>query len=116
MPPENSEAPGSAASPSAPARGVCQVVLFDRQSEDDSSTETVSLDRKGRLVIAGRDVGETPRRFWGKSEYEYWRSIEPRDVTRVLLGLVKERFDSHASFKEWLEVNGIDSDFHSWSS
>lgn len=101
---------------SAPPRGVREIVLFDRKTDTDTSTETVTLDKKGKLVIAGRDLGETPKRFWGKPEYEYWRSVDAKDVPRVLLGLIKERFESHAEFKEWLEVNGIESEFHSWNS
>ncbi|AKS43230.1 hypothetical protein WM2015_2873 [Wenzhouxiangella marina] len=102
--------------PTAPPRGVKEITLFDRRTDTDTSTETVTLERKGDLLIAGRDLGETPKKFWGKPEYEYWRRIDKADVPRVLLGLIKERFDSHASFQEWLEANGIDSEFHSWNS
>jgi hypothetical protein len=100
----------------APARGVRQITLFDRQTPTDQSTETVTFEKKGDLLIAGRDLGETPKKFFGSPEYEYWRRIDKHDVPRVLLGLIQERFDSHASFKEWLEANGIDSEFHSWNS
>lgn len=59
-------APAKRESPAAPPRGVRQIVIFDHETPTDSSSQSVRLDRKGKLVISGRDTGEMPKRFWGK--------------------------------------------------
>jgi hypothetical protein len=100
----------------APARGIRSVTLNDRESSTDRSHESVELTDDGSLLISGHDLGETPKAFWGSSDYEYWRRIAARDVPRVLLGLIRQRFDSHADFHAWLEANDIDSTFDSWVS
>ena len=102
--------------PRAPARGVREVTLNSTETPTDRSHESVALKDDGSLVISGHDLGSTPKEFWGSSEYEYWRRIAAEDVPRVLLGLIDQRFDSHADFHAWLDANGIDSTFDSWVS
>ena len=100
----------------APGRGARRITLNSAETPADRSYESVALEEDGSLLISGQDLGEAPKAFWSSSEYEYWRRIAAKDVPRVLLGLIGQRFDSHAEFKDWLEANDIDSKFDSWIS
>ena len=65
-------------------------------------------------MLEGYDLGETARRTWGDSDYEYWRRVKREHVPRVLMELIKDRFTSDVDFHEWLKSKGIPDEFKSW--
>ena len=103
------------ASPAAPPRGVRESVILRQETPECSTTEQVTLQENGNLVVSGHDTGDLPLHIWGDENYEYWRTVVAEDVPRILLGLIRERFGSDAEIKDWLDANGIEHQFNSWS-
>lgn len=102
----------------------------------------IDLDN-GDLVIHGHDLGEKVEEIFGKSDYEYWRtvpseqkenvltllrSMTPPDRLKrletmykypdiILVRLVKEHFSSDqavSKFEEWCESHGIQYEANSF--
>lgn len=69
----------------------------------------------GDLVLEGYDRGPDVAAQFGDSDYEYWRRVRKEHVPRVLLELIKDRFDSDVKFHEWLQAKGIPDEFSSWT-
>lgn len=113
--PASCDSPEPVDRPAAPPRGERQVVILQQETPECRTTESVQLTQDGKLIIEGYDIGDAPLRAWGDDDYEYWRTIAAEDVPRVLLGLIRERFGSHREITDWLDANGIESQFSSWS-
>ena len=97
---------------------IREIVLRDERTEKDVIYLGAKITDEGHLQLEGQDVGETPKKFWGDSDYEYWLTIDKEYKDTVLLWLIKERFDSDfrndSDFRDWLKKKGIPSDFYSW--
>ena len=105
--------------------------------------ETYIDPDNGNLVIHGHDLGEKVEEIFGKSDYEYWRtvpseqkenvltllrSMTPPDRLKrletmykypdiILVRLVKEHFSSDqavSKFEEWCERHGIQYESYSF--
>ncbi|HPT87335.1 MAG TPA: hypothetical protein PL004_05730 [Bacillota bacterium] len=105
--------------------------------------ETYIDPDNGNLVIHGHDLGEKVEEIFGKSDYEYWRtvpseqkenvltllrSMTPSDRLKrletmykypdiILIRLVKEHFSSDqavSKFEEWCERHGIQYESYSF--
>jgi len=77
--------------------------------------------RDGQLQIAGHDL--RPPSFMGGDEYEYWLTVEPGDIPRVVAALGGAEGDDvlallqangemiyHAGEQTWLKSLGIEQD------
>ena len=92
-----------------------EVYLRNYQSENgEVSSLTAYLKEDGDLVLEGYDLGKSVEKHWGDTDYEYWRTVKNEHVPKVLLELIKERFDSDGKFHEWLDSKGIPNKFDSW--
>lgn len=93
-----------------------QVTLYELRSEDgEVSLLEAYVKESGELVLEGYDRGKTTAAVMGDSDYEYWRTVAEEDVPRVLLELIKDRFESDVDFTDWLKSRGIDYRATSWS-
>lgn len=90
------------------------ISLNESRTETDAVSLFAKIDEIGNLVLEGYDIGETPKNFWGKDEYEYWLTINKKYKDSILLLLIKDRFNSDTKFKQWLDERGIPSEFYSW--
>jgi len=88
--------------------------LKEVKTEKNLSRLTAEIDDKGNLVLEGYDLGETPEKFWGDIDYEYWRTIDKDYKDTILLWLLKERFCADSDFCQWLEEKGIPNQFFNW--
>jgi hypothetical protein len=92
-----------------------RVELRERKSDDgEGSYLSARVDPDLSLVLEGYDYGKSVEEFWGDSDYEYVRVVRPEDMPRVLLELLKDRFEKDSDFSNWLEEKGIPSQFQSW--
>ena len=82
-----------------------------RSGDGEVSLLEAYIDVNGDLVLAAYDPGESVREVWGDSDYGYWRRVEAQHVPEVLL---QERFSDDTAFRQWLETNGIETEFRSW--
>lgn len=94
---------------------IASIVLKDQRTPDGELRKLKAyVEDTGDLVLEGYDLGDLVEKWWGDADYEYWRRIEKDDVARVLLELIKDRFQSDSAFAEWLKHKGIPNKFDSW--
>jgi len=99
------------------------VTLWDR----DRLHIWAEFTPRRQLQIAGQDLG--PPSFIGGGEYEYWLTVEPGDIPRVVAALGGAEGDDvlalleangemiyHAGEQTWLKSLGIEPGFFSYSS
>ena len=91
-----------------------EVMLRESQTETDTSWLKAKINENGSLVLEGYDIGDAPLNYWGRDEYEYWRTVDSKYKDSILLLLIKDRFTSDSQFSRWLDENGIPSEFHNW--
>ena len=91
--------------------GTHSVVLFHQEDEANSFHLEAQVKPSGELVLVGNDCGALPLSCFGDEDYEYWRSVGAKDVPKVLLWLLKERFTSDVTFAEWCKEKGIPTGF-----
>lgn len=72
------------------------------------------LQENEDLVLDGWDFGPAVESHWGHDDYEYWLFVRAVDVPKVLLELIKDRFDDMFVFQSWLKEKAIDSEFKNW--
>ena len=85
-----------------------------KTEEGEGSFLDAYINAEGDLVLEGYDFGKSVEDFWGDDDYEFWRVVKAEDVPKVLLELIKDRFNSDTDFKNWLDSKGIKSLFDSW--
>ncbi|MGE0861088.1 MAG: hypothetical protein AB7I01_10665 [Gammaproteobacteria bacterium] len=93
-----------------------EVALSDSVVAAGSSRRASAyIDDGWDLVLATFDVGPRVESTWGGDDYEFWRRVKSDFVPRVLLELIKDRFQSEREFHAWLEEKGIPAEFSSWT-
>ena len=77
------------------------------------------IDKEGRFVLSGQDIGDLPKEHFGDSDYEYWVVVPQDQKDRVLLALMKKLYQGDSkvvsAFMELLKSNGIPYEFGSWT-
>jgi hypothetical protein len=92
---------------------ISRVLLCEIKNEELHSTITLKIESNGDLVIEGQDIGEYVEQLRGHDEYEYKLIVDGQYKDSILLHLIKDRFESDAEFRTWLEGKGIPSRFYS---
>ena len=76
------------------------------------------LSADGGLRLEGDDVGQRVQEIWGDSDYEYWVDVPASEIGRLLLLLLKDKYDGDteavSKFKTFCESNGIAHSFFNW--
>ena len=90
-----------------------EVVLHD---ERNGRTYHLSVAVKDSwdLVFSGQIVSQDYEQMFGDTDYEYWLTVSSQDVPKVLLELIKDRFQDETDFRKWLESKAIPSEFHNY--
>lgn len=55
-----------------PLKAIC---LKESRTETDLISLYAKINEIGNLVLEGQDIGETPQKYWGRDEYEYWLTV-----------------------------------------
>ena len=65
-----------------------------------------------------QDMGETVRRTWGDSDYEFWLDVPCTEAKKLLFALLRDKYsnisDSVDQFKNFCETNGIKCEWDSY--
>lgn len=93
---------------------INKVVLYTEETKTDTHDEWVSISENGDVRLDVNDCGETPLKYWGDSDYEYWRIVDKEWKDTVLLLLIKDQFKNFSGFAKWLEEKKIPNTFGSW--
>lgn len=87
------------------------VVLRDRDGADGTRYLDATIDKAGRLVIEGQDVGAVVERQFGEGYREYeWRwTVKPDDIPAAIEALGGETGESPlAVAARWTEEHDTD--------
>ena len=93
---------------------IKEITFYRKEDEKNVSWEKASIEVDGNLRLDGYDLGETPLKFWGDDEYEYWLTVDKEWKDTILLLLAKERFEDFGSFRKWLDEKDIPNRFANW--
>ena len=79
----------------------------------------VSLRDDGGVRFEGQDIGDSVKEIWGNDDHEYWVDVPGSEVGRLLLLLLKEKYDGNTQavtdFRSFCERNGIRHQFSTWT-
>ncbi len=94
-----------------------RIRLFEKQGETSIYIDA-EIDKEGRLIVSGQDLGKAPEEFWGNSDYEYMMLVKRDQMNILLLSLIKEKFGGNAqafsNLREYLIKESIPYEFGSW--
>ena len=93
---------------------IKELVIRHEDRSDGYNELSVTIDKKGSIVLEGVDTGEDVCKFFGDWDFEYWLKIPPDYLETVLLFLIKDRFLSVHDMQKWLEERDIPSQFTSF--
>lgn len=85
--------------------------------DGDKRYKTVEINIQGDLVYEQSDLGKVTARLapnGGDLDYECWVTVRSPEVAKVLIELIKDRFDNQGEFKSWLEDRKIKYNFCSY--
>jgi hypothetical protein len=77
-----------------------------------------SLKAEDTLIFGGQDLGDDVKPLWRVDEYEYEVVVPASEIGRVVLLLLKEKFDgleAVENFKKFCESNEIAHRFDTWA-
>lgn len=101
------------------------LVLCDYKSDKIWIIVRASLVQ-GALELAGHDLGDNVKNFWGDDDYEYWYRLDAKETKRLLklihgiwspLETIKREFsgpDGCRKLRELCDKNGIRYEFYSY--
>ena len=93
-----------------------KITIYDNKTKDNEiHTLVAEIKENGDLVLSGYDCGQSVKKFFGDFDHEYWLTVKARNVSSVLLNLIKERFKDDTEFREWLNEKDIQFDFSSFT-
>lgn len=87
--------------------GSKKVILHECRLEDSYTQTTAEISRDRELVVEYYDRSSTALKWFGDSDLEHWTTVKREEVDQVLLGLLKDRFESHVDFRNWLDGKHI---------
>lgn len=84
-----------------------QVVLFEEKRPDISICVTMSIKSDGSLEVAGRDQGQVVKKFQGKSEYEYYLLVSPKEKEELKEKLRRDEPDlkTDSDLLKWFKLH-----------
>ena len=94
-------------------------INFPRQtlnSDKDFTDRSVRISEVG-LVYETYDIGPLVKQYapnGGDADYEYWVTVKPEHINRVLLELIRDKFSDESLFRNWLSYKDIPFDFDSY--
>ena len=93
---------------------INKVVLYDVDDDINSTIEWVNISEDGNLILQADDCGQTPLKFWGDIDYEYWRFVDKDWKDTVLLLLMKDRFKRFSDLENWIIEKKVPNTFGSY--
>jgi hypothetical protein len=107
-----------------------RVWLFQFKS-DEIRVEIEAYFEGENLIIEGYDIGETVKKYWGDSDYEYSTTVRKTEVGKLssvlgvgagdkegLLKALAGKFNTntcYSDFRNFLEKSGILAEGFSWT-
>lgn len=95
-----------------------RIRLFQHEGGSTFSTIDLSILLDGSLQLSNYDLGEVPQQFVGYDDYEYSVTVAPEHKDRLLLALLKARFDgdgmASSHFRALLDTEQIPYAFDTW--
>ena len=94
------------------------MILYRKDSGPTTITIELTVGPGGSINFAGQDIGEAPKRCFGKSDYEYILTVPPEATMQLLTELLVEKYagNEHAvsALRSFCEEKQIPHTF--WTS
>jgi hypothetical protein len=101
------------------SRGERWVTVAERERPGLAESIWVNLDANGSLNFHGQDLGDDIKPIWGDDEYEYGIIVPSAEIGRLVLLLLKEKYDGDIGavdkFQKFCKDNKIANEFWSWT-
>ena len=105
------------------ARETASLTVEERHDADGLLVRRLHWYDDGSLAVEGHDIGAGVERFFGTSEYEFWRRWSPDETRRIIepLGLpgadplaeLRDHFSSTHALEQHAKELGLEGAF--WS-
>lgn len=94
-----------------------RVKLYEQHGATRVHIDAAVTD-EGDLQVAGHDIGEAPKKWWGHDDYEYIVTIRKKDKDRLLLALIEATFGGDGSavsrFRDFAQEKDIPYEWFAW--
>jgi len=94
------------------------ISIARQEGSDITISIHAHISPDGGLRLEGDDVGKRVEELFGDSDYEYWVDVPASEIGRLLLLLLKEKYDGDlqavSKFRTFCESNGIAHRFFNW--
>jgi len=87
-----------------------QIILRDEKwGKNEHHILKALINDNDDLVFEGIDMGDSVKERYGDFDFEYWYKIDEKDVSKLLLNLLKEKFNKIkiSEILKWLKQNKI---------
>ncbi len=86
-------------------------------ADGDKRYRSLEIKDNGDFEFEQTDYGKTTRKVAPNgvdSDYETWITVEAKNVSAILLELVRDNFDGQGEFVTWLKMKNIEYKFFSY--
>jgi tRNA isopentenyl-2-thiomethyl-A-37 hydroxylase MiaE len=85
-----------------------EIVLRDEKWEkNEHHVLKAVIKENGDLVFEGVDMGDSVKERFDDFDFEYWHTIEAKNIDTLLLHLIKEKFGEISEVLKWLKRKNI---------
>jgi hypothetical protein len=108
-----------------------KAVLYFEERPDIKISMELYFNKEGQLFFDGYDIGETVKKIWGDTDYEYTYTIAATEANKFynifsipkghqpdLLQVFKKMFsvnEAYTLFGEFMDKHGIKYERHTWA-
>lgn len=96
-----------------------QVIEIARQEGVEFRSVRLALADDGGIKMEAQDIGPSVAAIWGDDEYEFWVSVAPPALPKLVFELLREKFTGQPgavdAFRGWCKAHGIEHEFGSWA-
>lgn len=85
--------------------------------DGDKRFRDIEISENGDLIFSQADSGPATAKIapnGGDSDYEYSTTVSKEHLDKILLTLIREKFEDHGEFDNWLKQHKIPSTFWSY--
>jgi hypothetical protein len=85
-----------------------RITLADKKwGKNERQLLEAAFNEKGDLVFEGVNSGDSVKERYDDFDFEYWYTIKAKYIEKIVLQLLKDRFDNISDIMKWLEEKEI---------
>ncbi len=92
--------------------------LFREKSDRQTRIVTLEQTEDSSVQIFCHDLGQAVREFYGDSDYETWLTVAPKEIPKLAMALLAEKFggksDALSELQKFCKALEIEANFGSF--